>query len=255
MLQASEYWSEGCRDRLDEISEKHSEYDRKLHSHQLGEHPEPFTINERDKHSLSLILSNPQCDGKTLAEIAGWFNNRPDDAEILIAIAENPNTPAKTIMNIVKNIRINLNLAISLIKNPNCPPGALKEAAILVDKAAVRANDRTRIKLINSIIENKNCTDQIKDTILYRPTFENIRDTVFPQDKLIELCNSDDIDVAHIAKLRLEQTYHKRLLPDGTVESTTSNEKTSNVNRKMNHIVASIVSDHIAVVVAKSFMV
>lgn len=242
------------RDRLDEISEKHSEYDRKLHSHQLGEHPGPFTIDEQEKHALSLILSNPQCDGKTLAEIASWFNNRPDDAEILIAIAENPNTPAKTIMNIVKNIRTNLNLALALIKNPNCPPGALKEAAILVDKAAVRANDRTRIKLINSIIENKNCTDQIKDMILYRPTFENIRDTVFPQDKLIELCKSDDIDIAHIAKLRLEQTYHKKLLPDGTVESTNSNEKKSSVKYKMNHIVASIVSDHVAVKIAKSFM-
>lgn len=242
------------QEKMQSLQKLKSEYDTMLHAHQLGQHPEPFKISEKDKKDLAQILANPKCDEKILAQVTNMFYDRPDDAEILISVAENPSTPAKSIEKIVKRIRKNLNLALALIKNPNCPPGALEPAAILVDQVSEHKDSRTRIKLINAIIKNKGCTDSIRNKILFRPTFENIRDTLFPEDLLIPLCKSDDIDIAYIAALRLKQAYGKKVLPDGTVVNVDKNSVEASDKNKFNRIVASVVTDQIALKIAKALI-
>lgn len=215
--------------------------------HQNDTHPAQFQLSEEDKRDLEIVLKNPQCEPAILAQVTNWFYKQPDHAEILMSVAQNPSTPENSIMKIVERIRSNIDLATALVRNPNCPFAALDKATKLLDTAA--GNDRQRTRLLNAILRNKNCTQDIKDALLYRKTFENIRDTIFPEDKLIPLCTDPDIDIAYIANQQLHQVYKKQIMPDGTIGPYESNKTSSVINR----IARNITQQHIAFRIAKDF--
>ena len=237
------------QEKLKSINSIRSQFNQ---MHQNEEHPPQFELNPQDKKDLETVLKNPQCDPTILAQVTNWFYKQPDHAEILMSVAQNPSTPESSIMKIVGRIRSNIDLATALIKNPNCPYAALEKATKLLDTAA--GNDRQRARMLNAILRNRNCTQDIKDALLYRKTFENIRDTIFPEDKLIPLCTDQDEDIAYIANQQLKQVYKKQVLPDGTIvpydKDKDGRERRSSV---IDRIAMSITEQHIAFRIAKDF--
>lgn len=207
-------------------------------------HPAPFTISDKDKRDLEIVLQNPSCDPDVLAQVTNLFYKQPDHAEILMSVAKNPSTPEASILKIVERIRSNIGLAAALVSNPNCPYKALKPATELLDSAS--AEDTNKTRLINAIIRNKNCDEQTKAKILYRPTFENIRDNIFPESLLIPLCQSKDEDIAWIAAEQLRQVYHKEVAEDGSVMKI--EDRTASVKdvKRMDRIARSVMAGAIA---------
>lgn len=236
---------EMIEEKLKSISTLRAQFNQQ---HQNDTHPAPFELNPQDKKDLEVVLKNPQCDPQILAQVTNWFWKQPDHAEILMSVAQNPSTPENSIMKIVSRIRSNIDLATALVKNPNCPYNALEKATKLLDTAT--GNDKQRTRLLNAILRNRNCTQDIKDALLYRKTFENIRDTVFPEDRLIPLCTDPDEDIAYIANIQLNQVYKKQVLPDGTVAPYEKGDKKASV---INRIAQNLTMQHIAMKIAKDF--
>lgn len=238
---------EKIQEKLKALKELKEQYNKENAN---NPHPAPFRISPQDKADLEVVLKNPNLSDDIgdirdiLAQVTNMFYKQPDHAEILMSVAENPNTPPESINKIVGRIRQNIDLATALVKNPNCPYSALDKATKMLDSSA--GNDRQRTRLLNAILRNRNCTEDIKNRLLYRKTFENIRDTIFPEKLLIPLCTDEDEDIRYIANIQLNQVYKKQVLPDGTVVPLQDNKRESSINRIATNIAIGSIAFRIA---------
>jgi hypothetical protein len=141
-------------------------------------------------------------------------------------------------------------------------------SAKMLDEAQDKKKERNA--LMTAITNNQYCTDKMKQEILYRKTFENIRDTIFPEELLYPMVVDEDVDIAYVAREQLKKVHGKTVDEDGNIHDKDGNivfynKKTEGdaVPRKdrkkkssmgiEDRIVASIVTGEIALRITKDF--
>lgn len=237
--------------------------------HKNEEHPTPFNLSGEEEKNLEMVLRNPKCSPDMLAQVTNMFFKQADQARILVAVAENPSTPERSLLKIAERVRKNIDLAVALVNNRNCPFNALMASAKVLDEAQDKKKDRSA--LLNAIMKNQYCTDKLKEEVLYRKTFENIRDTIFPEELLYPLVIDEDMDIAHVARQQLLKVHHKTVDENGNIIDENGNivyrnkasnalpaqdatsEKTSSKRNKYNRIVASVIESEIALRITREF--
>ena len=246
-------------DTIKKVDKLKKEYDE---VHKNEEHPTPYRLSPEDEKELILTLRNPNCSADMLAQVTNMFYKNPNHSKILLAVAENPSTPERSLLKISEKIRKNIDVAIALVNNKNCPFNALMASAKLLDEALDNKSNRT--ELMNAILRNQYCTDKMKDELIYRKTFENIRDTIFPEKMLYELSFDEDIDIAYISRMQLKKVHGKTVEDNGNIYDMNGNlvyqykpkkalSQAKASSKKYDRIVASVVESEIALKITKSY--
>lgn len=253
------------QESISKVDQLKKEYEEK---HKDEEHPTPFELSKEDEQKLALALKNPKCNPQMLAQVTNMFFKQADQAKILVSVAENPSTPERSLLKIAERVRKNIDLAIALVNNKNCPFNALMASAKVLDEAQDKKKERNA--LLTAIMNNQYCTDKMKQEVLYRKTFENIRDTIFPEELLYPLVVDDDVDIAYVAREQLKKVHGKTVDDDGNIHDKDGNivfynrkpendstprqtEPKESSTSKASRIVASLVTGEIALRIAKGF--